>query len=65
MNLQDLEFAAQVIFRLCAEHPEICPHHYNWTSSSFNKETKMYTHHYICSLCGTERIEENDKSCAW
>lgn len=33
MNLAMLEKAAVVVFAMCREHPEICPHDYIWSGS--------------------------------
>jgi hypothetical protein len=62
MDLQQIEYAAEIVFRMCREHPEICPHNYTWTSSTTNKEVKQITHRYVCSICGdtTSRIEVLD-----
>ena len=59
MNLYMLEKAAHVIFAMCREHPEICPHDYEWYWTQ-NKDGK-YIEHYKCNLCGSEyeRIKDS------
>ena len=54
-----LEKAAHVIFAMCREHPEICPHDYEWYWTQ-NKDGK-YIEHYKCNLCGSEyeRIKDS------
>lgn len=55
MDLRLLEYAAEIVFRMCREHPEICPHHYEWimTRTLENGEQES---HYVCKLCGNELI---------
>lgn len=59
MDINYIEFAANVVFRMCREHPEICPHNYRWRWTSAPKDGKREAH-YICDLCGKEIIEEED-----
>ena len=33
MDLNQLGFAANLIFELCRQHPELCPHQYEWRGS--------------------------------
>ena len=59
MDLEDIKKAAYIVFRMCEEHPEICPHYYNEHKPKFqgyNPEGK-WEHRYICELCGTEIVE--------
>lgn len=51
MDLNSLELAANVIFELCRQHPELCPHHYEWMSS-IKREDKTTIEHYKCRICG-------------
>ena len=54
MNLQMLEKAAWVIFEICRQHPEICPHDYSWYCTSAPDENGNRVEHYKCNLCGNE-----------
>ena len=59
MELDDIKLVADVVFRMCEEHPEICPHYYNERKPRFsgiNSEGK-YEHRYICELCGAEIVK--------
>ena len=59
MNLAMLEKAAVVVFAMCREHPEICPHDYIWSGSRTLDNGKKEAH-YKCSLCGTEIVRLED-----
>lgn len=59
MDLDDIKLAADIVFRICKEHPEICPHYYNEHKPKFhgtNADGK-WEHRYICELCGTEIVK--------
>lgn len=55
MDLRQVELAADILFRMCREHPEICPHNYEWmgrrTLENGVKETR-----YVCTLCDNEKM---------
>ncbi len=53
MNIQYVEFAAELFFKMCREHPEICPHDYHWITKKDNKDGTE-TVNYRCSLCESE-----------
>lgn len=53
MDLSTLEKAAMIVFAICREHPEICPHDYNWYLTNTNKDGKR-VEHYKYGLCGSE-----------
>lgn len=37
---------------ICREHPEFCPHEYEWQSSKcINKEQDIWEEYYKCNLC--------------
>ena len=36
MDIQYVEFAAELFFKMCREHPEICPHDYHWITKKDN-----------------------------
>lgn len=60
MDLQMLEKAAYVVFEMCRQHPEICPHDYRWMGTSAPDENGKRTERYKCNLCGSryERIKD-------
>lgn len=44
MDIQYVEFAAELFFKMCREHPEICPHDYHWITKKITKmELKRLT----------------------
>lgn len=57
MDLSMLERAAEIVFAMCREHPEICPHDYCWYMTKTNKDGKRIKY-YRCALCGSEIMEE-------
>lgn len=63
MDIRQMEMATELVFRMCQEHPEICPHIYQWTRSS--TETidgkKIETSTYKCGICGHEMTETKEK----
>lgn len=54
MDLRMLERAAMIVFEMCRQHPEICPHDYEWYWTSAPDENGNRTEHYTCNLCGDE-----------
>lgn len=56
MELGQIEYAAQIIFTMCREHPELCPHDYEWEWSQTKENIKE--EHYKCRLCGNEIVKE-------
>lgn len=56
MHLQELEYAAQVVFAMCRQHPELCPHDFTLNSVEESENTKV--EHYECVLCGIEATRE-------
>ena len=61
MDVHMLEYAAEILFRMCREHPEICPHDYNWSGSMKSTEEGKLENHYTCCLCGREDVRIEDK----
>lgn len=55
MDLSTLERAAYIVFAMCEQHPEICPHDYEWEWSKTNENIKE--EHYKCKLCGKEFVK--------
>lgn len=58
MNLQQVEFAVEKFYEMCALHPEICPHDYRWVGTTKHKDTNISTKCFRCSLCGSELKQE-------
>ena len=61
MDIHTLEYAAEILFRMCREHPEICPHDYSWYYSRESKEEGKLENHYTCRLCGREDVRIEDE----
>ena len=55
MSVSELEQAAEMFFRMCREHPELCPHDYHQTVTERVKD-RYRNIHYVCSVCGHELI---------
>ena len=56
MDTRTMEMAADIVFRMCRAHPEICPHNYEWT-----REQQMEGHierHYECTICGDRQTRK-------
>lgn len=51
MDLDSLELAANVVFEMCRQHPELCPHHYEW-KASIQREDGTKLEYYRCRICG-------------
>ena len=60
MDLQTLEKAARIIFTMCEQHPELCPHDWQWIWTSAPDENGKRVAHYKCSLCGSEYEQIKD-----
>ena len=56
MELYQIEKASTIIYALCRNHPELCPHDYEWHWSKTLKDQKQNEEHYICNICGHEQI---------
>jgi len=56
MDIHMLEYATETLFRMCREHPEICPHDYSWSYSRESTEEGKLEKHYTCRLCGREDV---------
>lgn len=57
-DLMKFEYAAEILFRMCREHPEICPHDYHWSSTVIDKANGVEIKKYVCKLCGKELKEK-------
>lgn len=51
MELKQLEYAAEIVFRMCREHPEVCPHDYEWIGSTVDHDSGTIENRYRCKLC--------------
>ena len=54
MDTNQLETAAKLIFGLCRNHPELCPHDYEWKGYKIDMvdgdEKRKSV--YVCRICG-------------
>ena len=57
MDIAQIEYAAQMFFRMCKEHPEVCPHDYHWSGTTVDRASNVEIKKYICGLCGKELKE--------
>ena len=59
MDFSDIGLAADIVFRMCKEHPEICPHYYDEDKPFFSDENSngKWEMHYVCELCGTKIVK--------
>lgn len=53
MELYDLEKAAVLFYAMCRNHPEICPHEFEFNWSQIIDDKKHI--HYKCTICGCEK----------
>lgn len=53
MDINSLELAANIVFKMCREHPELCPHDSQFTHSVQHKDGSV-TKYYACQICGRE-----------
>ena len=62
MDMRQIEMAAEIVFIMCREHPEICPHMYQWTGSSTKTidGKKIEINRYKCGICGHEITETKE-----
>ena len=53
MGFYDIEKAIRLFYVMCQNHPEICPHEYeySWSEKIDDKEHI----HYKCTICGKEK----------
>ena len=57
-DLVKFEYMSDILFRMCREHPEICPHDYNWSGTVIDKVNGVEIKKYVCKLCGKELKEK-------
>lgn len=55
MDIRDIELATEIVYAICREHPDICPHSYEWEWS--NKKDGTREVYYKCRLCGHTYVE--------
>ena len=57
MDLNQIKDAAQIVFEICRNHPEICPHRYEWQSTKITESCgyKVEEKLYRCTICGDEK----------
>ena len=63
MDNNMIELAAEIVFKICENHPEICPHIYNWVGdkSAYMDGKNVTLAQYRCGLCKHEKTEiKND-----
>lgn len=53
MDFKEIEKAAMLVFRMFREHPELCPHDYEWERTEENVYGDKVSY-YKCSVCGNE-----------
>lgn len=58
MDIKQIEYAATMFFRMCKEHPEVCPHDYDWSGSTIDKTNGVEIKRHVCRLCGREMKEK-------
>lgn len=56
MNLYQLEYVAQILFKMLENHPEICPHDYEWTGSLTKDGIEIES--CRCQICGKTITKE-------
>lgn len=59
MDLDDIQRAANIIFRMCEEHPEICPHDYIPIGCGETPDGK-FENRYRCTICGSTKSDIYD-----
>lgn len=47
MDIARIEYAAEMFFRMCRAHPEVCPHDYHWSGSTIDKINNVEIKRYI------------------
>lgn len=62
MDIAHIEYAAEMFFRMCRAHPEVCPHDYYWSGTTVDKANNVEIKKYICELCGKELKERIELS---
>ena len=58
MDIRYVETAAELLFRMLKEHPELCPHVYSWKETSAPDKNGKRTRLFRCNYCGKEYKDE-------
>ena len=64
MDIQSMEIICECVLQMFNEHPEICPHRYEWMMTVSNKDG-TWTHQYKCQLCGKVEKITNESEKGW
>lgn len=62
MNIESIELAAVLFFKMIETHPEICPHDYTWRYTQQQKDGRR-TARYECRFCHKffdKELKENE-----
>ena len=59
MDIKEIELAAKMFFKMCEEHPDLCPHDLHWTGAKtkYTDDKRITENKYKCGICGKEIIE--------
>lgn len=60
MDIMQIQYVAECFFKMCREHPEICPHDWEWNWTTALDENGKRVEHYTCRLCGSEHEQIKD-----
>lgn len=60
MDIQYIEYATQLFFEMCRNHPEICPYDYRWTMTNTLKDGRE-EEHFKCQLCDNKIVKIKEK----
>ena len=62
MDIKQIDLAAELVFQMFKEHPELCPHVYEWFESTakYIDNKKIKTTKYKCKICGYEMTETEE-----
>lgn len=56
MDIHQLEYAAKLVFAMCREHPEICPHDWSLTMIE-GLPDGQHKMHYVCRVCDQTKFD--------
>lgn len=57
MTNEQIEIAAEIVFKMCREHPEFCPHQFQEKSIKTDNINNTEEILRVCEICG-KRIKE-------
>ena len=55
MELQEIEYAAKIVYTICRDHPELCPHNYQLKMITHDRENNRDIETYQCIICGSRK----------